>query len=109
MSRDSRRIIDSRHWIGDLAIRQLSLASRGLCVDLTALAEQGNPAGFLTLPRALILSLVGITEQDYAAGLAELEAAGVFRRDESGAVFSPGLVKRETNRANGRRGGNPKL
>jgi len=109
MLRDSRRLIDSHRWIGDLAIRRLSLAARGLFVDLSALADQGNPSGFLTIPQARILTLLEITKEEYAARLEELEAAGVFLRDLSGTLFSPELRRRENNRANGRRGGNPNI
>lgn len=99
--------LDSRTWVGDLGIRQLTLAARGLYVDLLALMDQGG--GALNFPQALAMARIGVSEREYVFHLAELERFGMFLRDESGVLYSPQLRRREINRANGRKGGNPSL
>jgi hypothetical protein len=99
--------LDSHDWLGNLTVRQLSLASRGLYLDLLAVMDQA--AGVLSFPKELVMARIGVQEQDYDACLAELEAFGMFARDESGVLYSPELRRREINRANGRKGGNPSL
>jgi hypothetical protein len=99
--------LDSNDWLGDLYIRQLSLAARGLYVDLLAVMDQAS--GVLSFSQELVLARLGVQEHEYLACLAELEKFGMLPRDASGVLYSPELRRRETNRANGRKGGNPVL
>ena len=99
--------LDSNDWLGNLYIRQLSLAARGLYVDLLAVMDQAS--GVLSFPQELVIARIGVSEREYIACLVELEKFGMLRRDQSGVLYSPELRRRETNRANGRRGGNPLL
>ena len=98
---------DSNDWLGNLKIRQLSLAARGLYADLLAVMDQAG--GVLGFPRELVMARIGVSEQEYVACLAELEKFGMFPRDASGLLYSPELRRRAANRANGRKGGNPLL
>ena len=60
-----------------------------------------------------LAALVGSSIRDVKAGLAELERAGVFSRDDAGVIYSRRMVrdkaKADQDRVNGKGGGNPKL
>lgn len=97
-------------------MRQCSAAARGLWADLMCLMHEGEPYGHLTAPLDLILRITGLTEEVYAALLAELEterASGkrVAYRTEEGAIYSRRMVRDEARRgvlaANGKHGGRP--
>jgi hypothetical protein len=113
MPRGNEKIIYPRFWLSDLPLRMCSLPARGLAVDLACFMTQTEPYGHLTgivdgLPR-----LLGITEDEYASGLSELESKGAFKRTEDGVLYWPCMVqdaeRRAVNVANGRRGGNPAI
>jgi hypothetical protein len=78
-----------------------------LYVDLLAVMDQAG--GVLSFPKELVLGRLGVVESEYSAALAELESFGILHRGEAGVLYSPELRRRETNRANGRKGGNPSL
>lgn len=107
------RIVDAREWIADIAIRQLSLAGRGLYVDLLAIADQGTPCGYLSFPDDRIIGLLGITASEYLQGVAELVTSGAFARTEGGVLYHPEHARMAERRAigaaNGKLGGNPSL
>jgi hypothetical protein len=80
--------------------------------------HEGEPYGHLTIDgmqpnAAAIASLVGRPAGEVLKAMVELEARRVFSRAESGAIFSRRMVrdkaKAETDRENGKAGGNPKL
>lgn len=105
-------------WRGDAGLRQCSYAARGLWIDLLSIMHEANPYGFLLVngkqqDARRIAAMLGGTERQVSALLAELEAAGVFSRDEDGTIFSRRMLKdkakAERDRANGQRGGNPDL
>jgi hypothetical protein len=105
-------------WLNDAALRMVSVGARGCWIDMLCLMHQGSPYGFLKVNGAVILPanlarMVGGTLREVSAWLAELEAAGVFSRDEEGCIYSRRMVRDHdirTKRAEGGcKGGNPAL
>jgi hypothetical protein len=105
-----------KEWIWDLALRQCSIAARGLWADLLCLMHEGTPYGHLAdergaLPLEFVLRLVGLPLDEYSRLLAELAERGVFSRTEDRVIFSRRMVRDEERRAqlaeNGKRGGRP--
>lgn len=109
----------ARDWRGDGALRMCGYAARGLWADLlTLIHDEGDPYGHLVInglrPTSAQLSrMLGGSAKEIDALLSELEAAGVFSRTDTGAIFSRRMVrdmaKAERDRINGKGGGNPNL
>jgi hypothetical protein len=105
-------------WRADPALRVCCLGARGLWLEMLCLMHEAEPRGTLRvngrpMTHVQLAALVGSTPKDVQRYLDELEAAGVFSRDESGVMFSRRMVrdteKAERDKANGGRGGNPTL
>ena len=105
-------------WRGDQALRICSLEARGLWIECLCLMHEADPYGYLTINgRALdaghLAKLTGMAEARIGELMAELEAAGVFSRNRQGTVYSRRMIRDARRlraaRANGRKGGNPKL
>lgn len=105
-------------WRGDAGLRQCSYAARGLWIDLITIMHEANSYGFLLVngkpqDARKIAAMLGGTERQVEKLLEELEAAGVFSRDDDGTIYSRRMLKdkekAERDRANGQRGGNPDL
>lgn len=103
-------------WRGDEALRNCTLAARGLWVELMCLAHKSG--GYVLVngcpPSPLLLSRqVGCSRGELSRLLSELRTHGVCSVTEDGVVYSRRMVRdakrRETNQANGSHGGNPKL
>ena len=109
----------ARDWRGDGALRMCSFAARGLWADLlTLMHDEGEPYGHLKIngimpTSAQLARMLGGTAKDIDRLLAELEAAGVFSRADDGVIYSRRMVrdkaKADTDKTNGKGGGNPKL
>ena len=90
-------------WLRDTALRSVCLGARGLWMDMLALMHEGNPYGHLrtgqriTTPK-LLARMTGASVGVVTKHLSELEEAGVFSRDEDGAIFSRRMVRDEHNR-----------
>lgn len=105
-------------WKGDAALRMCGLAARGLWKEMLCLMHEAAPYGHLLVsgkqptPKQ-IGALVGATEKEVKALLAELEDAGVFSRTDDGTIYSRRMIKDEARRVkariDGKRGGNPAL
>jgi hypothetical protein len=105
-------------WRGDPALRMCSIAARGLWMEMLCIMHEAEPRGFLLVNSKAVTdrqlaSLSGITPREAIGLAAELEAAGVFSRDDKGTVYSRRMVrdqeKAERDKANGKGGGNPAL
>jgi hypothetical protein len=105
-------------WRSDPRLRMCSLAARGLWQEMLCVMHEATPRGFLLVngnapTDRQLAGLAGCSAREVVKLLAELEAAGVFSRDEVGVVFSRRMVKDEErasrDRANGRQGGSPIL
>lgn len=105
-------------WRADPGLRMCSFAARGLWADLLALMHEGEPYGHLTIngrvPTSRKLAvMLGGTAKEIDALIAELMDAGVPSRTDDGVIYSRRMVrdkaKQDTDRANGKGGGNPRL
>lgn len=103
-------------WRGDEELRVCSLAARGLWIELMCLAHKHGGVVLIAgeIPtEAEIAKQVGGTKSEVTKLIAELLKKGVASRRQDGALFSRRMVKdaqrREINKANGEKGGNPSL
>jgi hypothetical protein len=107
-------------WLKDDGLCSVSWAARGVWAAMMARAHlNGRRRGYLDNPDGSaktpeqITSLIGGERSEVVPLIAELEAAGVFSRDEAGVIYSRRIVADEHRRqacaVAGRRGGNPKL
>jgi hypothetical protein len=122
-------------WLGDPAIRISGLAAKGLWIDLLAILATSKIRGILVISEkqnspifgkdvvsgkqnkskieAKYLSkFTGETEATVEILLAELEANGVFSRDEYGRIYNRRMIREkqisDIRSEAGRRGGRPK-
>lgn len=105
-------------WRADEKLRLCSLAARGLWVEMLALMHRSERYGQLLIggrvpTDAQLAVQVGAPSPEVTELLGELEAAGVFSRAASGAIYSRRMTrdhkKAQTARKNGKNGGNPSL
>lgn len=107
-------------WLKDPTLRSVSLAARGLWIDLLCLMSESERRGYLQdanggpLDEKRIARMTGCAPQTAKKLLRELEDCGVFSRTETeGIIYSRRMVRdeqiRQQNRANGSMGGNPAL
>jgi hypothetical protein len=105
-------------WRADPALRMCSLAARGLWMEMLCLMHEAEPRGSLLINGRSINSkqlaaLCGVSLRDVVACLSQLEAAGVFSREDNRTVYSRRMRRDEEkaarDKANGRGGGNPIL
>lgn len=106
-------------WLKDPALRRVSLAARGLWIDLLCFMSEAEPRGHLQdafgnpLDATHVARMAGCALQCARKLIQELELSGAFSRTESGVIFCRRMVRDETirqqNKANGSKGGNPAL
>lgn len=80
-------------WRGEARLRAVSLAARGLWVEMLCLMHEAKPYGHLLLnghpvTNDQLAALAGTSPDTASSLLAELEGAGVFSRNRSGVIFS---------------------
>jgi DNA-binding transcriptional regulator YhcF (GntR family) len=87
-------------WRADERLRNCSLAARGLWLELIALMHRSERYGHLLIngkvptSRALAIQ-AGAAIEEVESALAELEAEGVFSRDDQGVIFSRRMLRDE--------------
>jgi hypothetical protein len=106
-------------WRADPRLRMCSLAARGLWIELIGYMHEGEPYGYLTINDVApsvedIAALVGRPLPEVRKAMAELELRQVYSTDAlQGTPYSRRMVrdkaKADTDRINGKGGGNPKL
>jgi len=105
-------------WQADEGLGQCSLAARGLWIELIAMMHKSSPFGHLLIAGkvptpAQVAVQVKSDVKTVTKALGELEQWGVFSRTEEGVIFSRRMIadekKEQTDRANGKGGGNPNL
>lgn len=106
-------------WQSEPSLRMVSLASRGLWIELLSVMHDAVPYGHLVVngvqpnPRQIAALVGGTTPVQVMKLLHELEDAGVFSRTAEGTIYSRRMVRdnvtREKSRDFGRQGGNPAL
>lgn len=85
-------------WRSDSALRMCSPTGRCLWIEMLCLMSESDPVGYLTVKgrplsdRALAVQ-AGLTLEEVAAGLADLEENGVFSRLPDGTIFSRKMVR----------------
>lgn len=106
-------------WLSEESLRLVSVAARGLWIDLLCLMAKNERRGYLELNGGVnptptqLARLVGVPANEVEALLTELKQAGTCSIDEKGVLFSRRLV-RDTELYNqavsyGKKGGNPRL
>jgi hypothetical protein len=86
-------------WAGDLAVRSLTPAERGLWIDLLALAATGNPTGYVVDARGEPLAVEQIARfancsASEAVSLIDgILAKGVASRDRTGRLLNRRMVR----------------
>lgn len=106
-------------WLSDLALRSVTPAARGVWMDMLCLMWGSPRRGHLCHRSGLPLTLeqlartTGCSTAEAASIVEELITCGVCSRSGDGVLFSRRMVRdeerRETNRTNGKKGGNPSL
>ncbi|OCX17608.1 hypothetical protein QV13_12695 [Mesorhizobium hungaricum] len=105
-------------WRADPALRMCSMAARGLWIEMLCVMHEAEPRGHLLVngnpvTERQLAALAGVSLKEAGALVGELEQAGVFSRDDNGTVYSRRMKcdeeKANQDKANGKRGGNPKL
>lgn len=105
-------------WRADPALRSCTISARGLWVEMLCIMHEASPYGSLLINGARVdkkrlSALAGITERECTVLLMELEGFGVFSRDDDGSIYSRRMrrdaEKAAEDKANGRKGGNPKV
>ena len=94
-------------WLSDESLRSCSIGARGLWMDLLAMMAKSNTHGFLLIggsPASVeqISRIIGEDSQTTRKLLQELEANGVFSRDEKNVVFSRRMRRDEAVRESDR-------
>lgn len=91
-------------WLKDPAVRCVSLASRGLWIDMLSLMYESPVRGYLSLANGSAISttqlarMVGSNEKEIAPLLEELSSCGVYSIDSKGVIFSRRMVADELER-----------
>ena len=95
-------------WRDDEALRMCSIAARGLWLEMLCIMDRAQPRGFLlvkdkrpSIPQ--IATMAGITAQECAPLLKELEENGVFERRLDGTLFSRKMASEGAMQAVGRK------
>lgn len=89
-------------WQRDTALRSVSVAARGLWIEMICIMHQSEPYGHLLIngkpmPKSTLARLVGASAAEITRWLKELEDAGVFDV-EDGIIVSRRMVKDERTR-----------
>jgi hypothetical protein len=105
-------------WRADPKLRMCSIGARGLWVEMLCVMHEAEPYGYLLSNGNVVTSrqmavLAGISAGECMKYLLELASAGVYSIDENKRIYSRRMVrdkaKADSDRENGKGGGNPKL
>jgi hypothetical protein len=97
-----------RDWRGDQALRKVSLAARGLWIDMLTLMYEATPYGHLIIgdqpvSDADLARLAGSTVEEIQALLVEILSARVARRTRGGVIYSKRMIADDTKAKAGRK------
>lgn len=107
-------------WMKDTDLRAVSVAARGLWIDLLCLMWESDKRGYLVLSSGKpatteqLARMTGNAPEVVAELVNELEECGVTSRSDEGVLFSRRMVRdeskrRKCSRAGKKGGGNPRL
>jgi len=97
-----------RDWRGDQALRAVSIAARGLWMEMLCIMHEASPYGHLVLgghavSNDVLARMSGAGVDEVSALLVELENAGVLSRTRKGVIYSRRLVKDKRRSEDGRK------
>lgn len=97
-----------RDWRGDQALRAVSIAARGLWIEMLCIMHEASPYGHLILggravSNDILARVSGLGVDECGTLLAELENAGVLSRTRKGVIYSRRMVKDNSRSEKGRR------
>ncbi len=97
-----------RDWRGDQALRVVSLAARGLWMEMLCVMHEASPYGHLLIGDQpvkddALARIVGASVEEVQALLVELRAAGVTRRTRGGVIYSKRMVEDDKRSKAGRK------
>ena len=102
MRRDERKHwgkIDFVEWLSNPGLRACSAASRGLCMDIRAMASTTAEPGHLIIrgkaPSTREMArMLSVEPKQLTRCLAELEQNGALGRDARGVIYCPMMVQK---------------
>jgi hypothetical protein len=86
-------------WLGDMAVRQLTPAERGLWIDCLAIMATANPVGHLCdqrgepITRACLARIANCTADEVKEMLSTIVDKGVASRDLDGLIYSRRMLR----------------
>jgi len=85
------------NWRADEGLRTVSLAARGLWIEMLCVMHGAEPRGYLMrngkpITHAQLAALAGCTVEEVGNVLTELADAGVFEVDRAGKIYSRKMV-----------------
>jgi hypothetical protein len=97
-----------RDWRGDQALRAVSIAARGLWIEMLCVMHEASPYGHLILggravSNDVLARIGGLGVDECGALLSELESAGVLSRTRKGVIYSRRMVKDHSRSEIGRK------
>jgi hypothetical protein len=97
-----------RDWRGDQALRAVSIAARGLWMEVLCIMHEASPYGHLVLgglavSNDVLARMSGLGAAECGELLAELESAGVFSRTRKGVIYSRRMIKDRSRAEKGRK------
>lgn len=97
-----------RDWRGDQAVRSVSLAARGLWIEILCIMHEATPYGHLVIgdqPMKVdaLARFVGASVEEVQAQLVELRAAGVTRQTRGGVLYSKRMIDDHKRSLEGRK------
>jgi hypothetical protein len=97
-----------RDWRGDQALRVVSLAARGLWMEMLCIMHEASPRGHLLIGASAVTDdalarAVGVGTAEVQAMLVELRDAGVFDRSRNGVILSRRMIADEKRSIAGRK------
>ncbi len=97
-----------RDWRGDQALRAVSVAARGLWIEMLCVMHEAQPYGHLILAgqavsNDVLARVAGLGAEECGALIAELESAGVLSRTRKGVIYSRRMVKDHSRSEKGRK------
>lgn len=96
-----------RDWRGDQALRVVSLAARGLWMEMLCIMHEASPRGHLLIGASAVTDealarAIGARTEEVQALLVELHDAGVFDRSRKGVILSRRMIADEKRAKVGR-------
>ena len=98
-------------WAGDQEVRRLTMAERGMWIDLLCLAAVGTPKGYVTdrkgrpLPVDAIAEFARCSSAEASELIRGVVEKGAASRDRAGRIFNRRTVRDEERSAKKRRAG----